>query len=65
MSGHGSHSTDITKTKPMLSLLMQQTQSIREHGDLDGNQEPALSFAVIIIKKKNLHFSLILSQIHM
>lgn len=52
MSGHGSHSTDIIKTKPMLSLLMQQTQNIQEYGDLDGNQEPALSFAVIIIKKK-------------
>lgn len=40
----------------MLSLLMQQIQNIQEHGDLDGNLEPALSFAVIIIKKKTTAF---------
>lgn len=61
-SGHGSRSMGITKTKPMLRLLMQQTPNIQEHGDLEGNQEPALSFAVIIIKNPNLHLALILSH---
>lgn len=56
-SGHVTHSTDIIKTKTMLSFLMQQTQNIpQEHGDPDANQQPALSFAVIIIKKNKTAF---------